>query len=71
MDYKSESKELQCRDCGRKFFFTLDEQKFYLEKELQEPKRCYHCRVAAKIARRETMNILKNYGIIRKNNRDM
>lgn len=57
--------ELTCKDCGRKFTFTDDEKAFYDSKGLQEPKRCYHCRSIAKITRRETMNVLKKYGLIR------
>lgn len=59
---KKESKELVCRDCGSKFYFTVDEAKFYSERGLQEPKRCYRCRNIAKIARKEAVNILKRYG---------
>ena len=57
-------KELICKDCNKSFIFTDDEKAFYDSKGLEQPKRCFHCRNTAKIARRETMNILKKYGII-------
>jgi hypothetical protein len=61
---KKEGKELQCRECRRTFIFTDDEAKFFESKGLQEPKRCYQCRVVAKIARKECMNMLKEYGLV-------
>jgi ribosomal protein L33 len=57
--------ELQCRDCGAKFYFTDDEAKFYSERGLEIPKRCPRCRNIAKISRKETVNVLKKYGIIK------
>ena len=39
-----EDKTLVCKDCGDKFIFTAGEQKFFLEKGLQNlPKRCKIC----------------------------
>jgi proteasome assembly chaperone (PAC2) family protein len=61
---KQEGLELVCKDCHSKFIFSNDEAKFYTEKGLEVPKRCHKCRVIAKIARRETVNVLKKYGII-------
>lgn len=58
-------KEIQCSCCNKIFIFTDDEKKFYDEKGLQEPKRCWGCRNIAKIARRETINILKKYGFLK------
>jgi hypothetical protein len=58
-------KEIKCRNCGRKFVFTDEEKAFYDSKNLQEPKSCFNCRNIAKIARKETINILKRYGFLR------
>jgi CxxC-x17-CxxC domain-containing protein len=39
-----EDKTLICKDCGDKFIFTAGEQKFFLERGLQNmPKRCKIC----------------------------
>lgn len=40
-----EDKKLICKDCGSEFIFTVGEQEFYKEKQLEnEPKRCPQCR---------------------------
>jgi len=42
-----EDKTLICKDCGDKFIWTAGEQKFFLEKGLQNiPKRCKVCTAA-------------------------
>jgi hypothetical protein len=64
MAKKEEGKDIICRDCGSKFFFSNDEAKFFIDKGLQEPKRCPRCRYVAKIARKEAINVLKHYGIL-------
>lgn len=39
-----EDKTLMCKDCGKKFIFTAGEQKFFIDKGLQNiPKRCKPC----------------------------
>ncbi len=39
-----DEKVLLCKDCGKKFLWTTGEQKFFLEKGLQNiPKRCKVC----------------------------
>ena len=39
-----EDKTLVCKDCGNKFIWTAGEQKFFLDKGLQNiPKRCKVC----------------------------
>ena len=49
MQIKSENdKEIGCSECGELFTFTESEQKFYAEKRLSDPKRCYKCRQARK-----------------------
>ncbi|MBQ7604333.1 MAG: zinc-ribbon domain-containing protein, partial [Clostridia bacterium] len=36
---------IRCKDCGKEFTFTADEQAFFAEKGLQNmPKRCRECR---------------------------
>jgi len=37
-------KTLVCMDCGDEFVWRGGEQKYYLERELSEPKRCRGCR---------------------------
>ena len=36
-------KEIACKDCGKTFVFTVEEQEFYKERHLSEPKRCKEC----------------------------
>ena len=36
-------KEMTCIDCDKKFTFTVEEQQFYKERHLSEPKRCKEC----------------------------
>lgn len=39
-------KQIICKDCDRKFIFSVDEQKYFAEKGLaNDPKRCPECRV--------------------------
>lgn len=34
-----------CKDCGKEFIFTVGEQEFYKEKDIQnDPVRCKKCR---------------------------
>ena len=35
--------EIRCIDCGKEFKFTVEEQQFYKERHLSEPKRCRKC----------------------------
>ena len=45
MGYVLEDKNIDCKDCGESFLFTVGEQGFYLEKGLlNEPLRCPDCR---------------------------
>lgn len=41
-------KEIICKDCGKSFSISPDEEKFYTSKGLQIPKRCKECRKARK-----------------------
>lgn len=52
IDFKD--KDLVCEDCGLKFTFTQDEQRFFWSKGLAEPKRCKPCRM---LRRRSLMSI--------------
>ena len=38
-----EDKEMTCIDCDKKFTFTVEEQQFYRDRHLKEPKRCKEC----------------------------
>jgi DNA replicative helicase MCM subunit Mcm2 (Cdc46/Mcm family) len=35
---------IECKDCGRTFVVTSNEQSFFFEKHLAIPKRCPQCR---------------------------
>ena len=49
-----EDKTLVCKDCGNKFIWTAGEQKFFIDKGLQNiPKRCKICTAAYKAQLRE------------------
>lgn len=49
-----EDKTLVCKDCGNKFIWTAGEQKFFLDKGLQNiPKRCKICTAKYKEKLRE------------------
>ncbi|MCL5026107.1 MAG: zinc-ribbon domain containing protein [Chloroflexi bacterium] len=37
---------LTCRDCGRSFIFSREDQRRYIQKGYLEPKRCPACRQA-------------------------
>jgi primosomal protein N' len=39
-----EDKQIQCRNCGKRFTFTANDQVFYVERRMSEPKRCKECR---------------------------
>lgn len=46
---------LACRDCGRSFPFTAEEQEFFAQKGFtNEPVRCPECRAARKAERGES-----------------
>jgi CxxC-x17-CxxC domain-containing protein len=44
----TQDKKIQCKDCGKDFVWTADEQAFYQEKGFNEPLRCKDCRVKAR-----------------------
>ena len=49
-----EEKTLICKDCGNKFIWTTGEQKFFLDKGLENvPKRCKICAADYKVRLRE------------------
>jgi len=39
-----ESKIIKCKICGNDFDWSADEQGFYSDRNLAEPKRCHDCR---------------------------
>ena len=53
--------KIKCQDCKKEFVFTSQEQKFYEDKNLVPPKRCYSCRQLRKERR------LNRYGNEKKN----
>ena len=44
----TQDKKIQCKDCGKDFVWTADEQEFYQEKGFSAPLRCKECRVKAR-----------------------
>lgn len=44
----AQDKLIQCKDCGKDFTWTADEQAFYQEKGFSAPLRCKDCRVKAR-----------------------
>lgn len=48
----NQEKYIKCRDCGREFVFTTGEQKFYAERQFDNPVRCPECRKAKKARER-------------------
>ena len=44
-------KILTCKICGVEFNWSVGEQQFYRDRELQEPKRCPECRVKREVQR--------------------
>ena len=45
---EKQDKKIICKDCGKGFSISPDEEKFYTSKGLQIPKRCKECREAKK-----------------------
>jgi len=43
-----QDKIIKCKDCGKEFVFTAEEQAFYAEKGFVDPVRCKECRLARK-----------------------
>lgn len=44
----AQDQTIQCKDCGKDFTWTADEQAFYQEKGFNAPMRCKDCRVKAR-----------------------
>lgn len=42
--HKGENMYIICRDCGKKFLFSAQSQKYFKSKKLDIPKRCKSCR---------------------------
>lgn len=62
---------IKCLDCGTDFIFTEGEQRYYKERGLYPPKRCYYCRQKRKndkllgerkIKKIESFDIKDKYG---------
>lgn len=43
---------LTCKDCHEQFVFEEGEQRWFAEREFQQPKRCPSCRAAKKAMRK-------------------
>ncbi len=51
---------IKCKDCGKDFVWTADEQEFYQQKGFQNaPQRCPDCRKAKKAALRTNRQMFK------------
>ncbi len=46
-------KIIKCQDCQQEFVWTMGEQEFYGQKELEEPVRCLICRSVLKKAKED------------------
>ena len=42
-NHDGEDIEIVCIDCDKTFTFTVEEQQFYKERHLSDPKRCKEC----------------------------
>jgi len=55
-----QDKTLVCKDCGKEFVFSADEQAFFAEKGFEnEPGRCPACRAARRSTRRNTREMFE------------
>ena len=54
-----ETKIIKCKICGNEFEWSEDEQQFYLDRKLVEPRRCLECRTKRK-SDKETITRLEN-----------
>lgn len=55
-----QDKTLVCKDCGKEFTFSADEQAFFAEKGFEnEPGRCPACRAARRNTRRNTREMFE------------
>lgn len=52
-------KQIICKDCGKSFSISLDEEKFYTSKGLQIPKRCKECRKNRKEEKKQEESRIK------------
>lgn len=43
-----QNQTITCKDCGREFVWTAEEQEFYQQKGFNAPQRCKDCRAKAK-----------------------
>ena len=43
-------RRIPCLDCGAIFTFTAGEQRYFLSKDLSEPKRCPQCRLKRRLS---------------------
>ena len=46
----TQDQTIQCKDCGKDFVWTADEQEFYQTKGFNAPMRCKDCRTKARAA---------------------
>jgi hypothetical protein len=52
--------KLSCADCGEEFTFTAGEQKYFLEKAYDIPRRCVKCRaIRKKDKKKKRVELLK------------
>lgn len=47
----------KCKECNDEYIISIEEQKFYDERRLTYPKRCYHCRQLRKKTNQEATNV--------------
>lgn len=44
---------MKCKECGNEFELTEKEEKFFIDRKLELPKRCKDCRVRRREERKE------------------
>ena len=55
-----EDKDLECKECQKKFIWTASEQDFFAKKGFENiPARCPECRIKARERRQETQAAFK------------
>jgi hypothetical protein len=62
LDVQYQPKELRCKDCGGKFEYTVEEQRYFAAKSYQPPIRCHGCRAERKRERDPRVQVVRYEG---------
>ncbi len=52
---------IECKDCGKNFLFSIDEQEYFKDMDFEQPKRCPACRKRKK-AKSQERELFQYYG---------